>query len=147
MTTLIPKTTPYFCHEGQRASNSSSHLVVTGRASILILIIIIIVIVLRCLWRRRGRLREATKASLSSCNTTNTGAHLTQPITECVKASIHALKLRHDRLEGYTTRKRGRSGCGWSRRCRRSHCLCPWPFRSKLGLAPSNGSSVYGTHH
>ena len=26
-------------------------------------------------------------------------------------------------------------------------CLCPWPFRSKLGLAPSNGSNVYGTHN
>ena len=30
---------------------------------------------------------------------------------------------------------------GW-RSCR----LGPWLLRSKLGLAPSNGSSVYGTH-
>ena len=39
MTTLIPKTTPPFCQEWQRASISSSHHIVTGRASILILII------------------------------------------------------------------------------------------------------------
>ena len=63
MTTLIPKTTSPFCHKWQRVSNSSNHLAITGRASILILIIIIIIVrvtiivlVLKCLWRRRGRL-------------------------------------------------------------------------------------------
>ena len=88
------------------ASNSSSHLVVTGRASILILIIVVgvTIIVLRCLWKRRGRCHEATKASLLSGNTADTGVHLTQLITECVKASIHALKLCQDDLKGHTTR-------------------------------------------
>ena len=123
MTTLIPKTTPHFCHKWQRACNSSCHLVVTRRASILILILIIIVLILRCLWRRRRRLHEATKASLLSHNTTDIGVHLIQLITECVKVSIHALKLYHDRLKGHTTRRRRRKGCGWSRRCRRSHRL------------------------
>ena len=41
---------------------------------------------------RRGRLYEATKASLPSSNTTETGVHLTQLISKSVKASIHALK-------------------------------------------------------
>ena len=87
----------------------SSHLHVTGRASILILIIIITigvtinVIALKCLRRRRGRLYEATKASLSSMNTIDMGVHLTQLITKSVKASIHVLKLRYDHLEGHTT--------------------------------------------
>ena len=126
MITLIPKTTPIFGHKWQRASNSSNHLVVTGRAIILILIIIgvtIIVLILRCLWKRKGRCHKATKASLPSCNMTDTGVHLTQLITECVKASIHALKLRHDHLEGHTTRRRRRSRCRWSGRYWRSHRL------------------------
>ena len=150
MTTLIPKTTPLFCHEWQKASNSSSHLVVTRRASILILIIIIgvtiIVLVLKCLSRRRKRRYKATKVSLSSCNMIDTSFHLTQLITECVKASIHALKLHHDRLKGHTTRKGRRSGCGWSKKCRRSRYLGPWPLRSKLGLASSNSRYVYNTY-
>ena len=152
MTTLILKTTPPFCHKWQRASNSSNHLVVTGRAINLILIIIIvvqvtiIVRVLKCLWKRKGRHHEATKASLLLGWTIDTGVHLTQLITECVKASIHALKLRHNRLEIHTTRWWRRSGCRRSRRSWRSCRLSPWPFRSKLGLALSNGSSVYGTH-
>ena len=109
MITLISKTTSPFCHEKQRVSKSSSHHVVTGRASILILIniivgVTIVVLVLRCLWRRRERLYEATKASLSSSNTADTGVHTTQLITECVKTSIHAQKLRHNRLESHTTR-------------------------------------------
>ena len=110
MTTLISKTTPLFCHEWQRVSKSGSHHVVTERTSILILIIIIfritiVVLILGCLWRRRGILYEATKASLSSCNMADMGVHPTQLITECVKASIHALQLRHDPLEGHTTRR------------------------------------------
>ena len=89
------------------------HLLIIGKASILILIIIIgtiiSILVLRSLWRRRGRRNEATKASLSSCDTTYTGVHLTQLITESVKVSIHALKLRHDCLEHHTTTQRRRS--------------------------------------
>ena len=107
MTTLIPKTTPPFCHEWQRVSNSSSHRVVTGRASILILILIIImvvgvtiiVLVLKCLWRKRGRRHEATKASLPSSNTVDMSVHLTQLITKCVKVSIHVLN-RNDNRSG-----------------------------------------------
>ena len=149
MTTLISKTTSPFCHDWQKVSKSGSHLIVTERASILILIIIvgvtIIVLILRCLWRKRGRLYEATKVSPPLSNTTNIGVHLTQLIIECVKASIHALKLRHDRLEGHTTH-RWRSGCRWSGRSWRSRRLSSWPLRPKLGLAPSNGSIIYGIH-
>ena len=153
MTTLIPKTSPPFCHEWQRVSNSSSNVVVIKRASILILIIIIvvgviiIVLVLKCIWRRKGRLYEATKLNLPTSNTADTGFHLIQLSSECIKASIHALKLRHDRLEGYTTHRWRRCECGRSARSRKSHCLYPWPLRLKLGLAPSDGSSVYGTHN
>ena len=148
MTTLISKTTPSFCHKWKRVSKSNSHRVVIGRASIFILIIItIIVLILKCLWRRRGRLYKATKASLPSSNIADTGGRLTQLITGCVKASIHALQLCHDRLEGHTTHRWRRSGCGRSRRNWRSSCLCPWPLRSKLGLALSDSSSVYGTHN
>ena len=153
MTTLIPKITPLFCHEWQRASNSRSNLVVTGRASILILILIIIVgvtiivIVLKCLRRKRGRHYKATKASLPLSNTAVIGVHLTQFITECVKASIHALKLRYDHLEGHNTHRWKRSGCRWNERSRRSRCLNLWSFRSKLGLVSSNGHCVYGTHN
>ena len=92
---------------------SSRHFISTGRADISILSIIIVIgviivlgclIVLECLRRRRGRLHKATKASLSSSNTSDTGIHLTQLINESVKASIHALKLCHDHIDGHTTR-------------------------------------------
>ena len=152
MTTLISKTILPFCHERQRISKSSSHLLIIGQANILIPIIIIIirvtiiVLVLRCLLRRRGRLYEATKVSLPSSNTVDMGVHLTQLIIECVKVSIHALQLRHDHLEGHTTCWWRRCRCGKSGRSRRSHCLCQWLFRSKLGLVSSDSSSIYGTH-
>ena len=96
MTTLISKTTSPFCHERQRLRVLSGHLVNTGRASISILIIIIVVgviIVLGFLGRRRGRLHKATKASLPLGNMADMDVHMTQLITEIVKASIHALKL------------------------------------------------------
>ena len=111
-----PKLLPLFCHGWQKANNSSNHLVVTGRASILIVGVTIINLVLRCHRRRRGRRDEATKASLPSCNMIDTGVHLTQLINECVKASIHALKLRHDHFEGHTTHRRRKSGFQWSGR-------------------------------
>jgi len=124
----------------------SSHLIVTGRASILISIrVTIVVLILRSLWRRRRRVDEATKASLSSCNMTDMGVHLIHVGSEYIKVSIHVLKLHHDRLEGQTTCKRMRSG--WSRRSWKSRRLGLWPLRSKLGLAPSNAHRVNGTHH
>ena len=83
---------------------------------------------------------------MSSCNTTDTGVHLTQLITECVKVSIHALKLCHDHLKSHTTHRRRRSKYGWSGRCRRRDRLGPWPLQSKLGFALLNGHCVYGTH-
>ena len=55
------------------------------------------------------------------------GVHLTQLITKCVKASIHGHKLCHDDLE--------------------SHYLGSRSPQSNLGLAPSHGSSVYGTYN
>ena len=67
-------------------------------------------------------------------------------IHHCVKASIHALKLHHDRLEGHTTRWWRRSECRRNGRSRRSCHLGLWPLRSKLGLIPSNDSSIYGTY-
>ena len=152
MTTLIPKTTHSFCRKWHRASHLSSHLLVTRRASILILIlnitigVTIIVLVLKCLWRRKGRLHEVTKANLSSFNTVNTSVHLTQLITKSVKASIHVLKLRHNRLEGYTTCKRRRCEGRRSERGWRSRRLSSWPLRSKLIFAPSNGHAADGTH-
>ena len=82
---------------------------------------------------------------MSSCNKTNTGVHLTQLIIESVEASIHALKLRHDVLECHSTRRRGKSGCGWSRRSGRS--CCTKPPQSKLRLAPFNGSVVNDTYN
>ena len=101
---------------------------------------------LRTLCRRRGRLYEATKASLSSCNTTDTGGHLTQLITESVKASIHALKLHHNCLKSHTTTRRRRSGGGWNRGGWRIRHLGLWLLRSKLGLALSNRRRVNGTY-
>ena len=109
MTNLITKTTPPFCHEWQKVRVSSRHLVNARRASISILIIVVfvgVVIVLRCLrclGRRRGRLHKATKESPSSSNTANTGVHLIQLNRKCIKASIHALKLRHDRIQSHTS--------------------------------------------
>ena len=102
MTILITKTTPPFCHERQKVKVSSRHLVRVGRVSISILTIIIVIEVvivlryLRSLKRRRGRLHKTTKASLLSSNTTDMGVHLIQLSRECIKASIHALKLCHD---------------------------------------------------
>ena len=76
------------------------------------------------------------------------GVHLIDLSGEWIKASIHALKLCHDRLEGHNTHSRRRmSGCGWSGRSQRSRRPNPWSLRMKLGLAPSNGSRVYGTYH
>ena len=114
------KITLPFCHKWQRISTSSRHLIITGRASIVILISIIvvevIVIVLRCLKRKRESNNETTHDSLSLCDTTHTGVHLTQLITECVKASIHMHKLCHDGLKCHSTRRRRRSKGGWSGR-------------------------------
>ena len=125
----------------------SNHLLFTRRASILILIIniingaIIIVLVLRSLWRWRGRSNEATKVSLTMCNTSPTSVHPIQLSSESTKASIHMLKLCHDHLKRHITRER-RSRGGW-----RSRCLGPWPFWSKLDLAPSNSTNVNGMHN
>ena len=130
----------------------SCHLLITGRASILILLIIIItstiisILVLKSLWRRRGRSDEATKASLSSCNTTDTGVHLTQLITKNVTASIHALKLCHDHLKRHTTTRRKRNGGRRNRGGWRIRCLGLWLLRSKLGLTLLNRRHANGTH-
>ena len=142
MTTLISKTIPSFCHKGQRVRVSSRHLVSAGRASIPILIIII---VLGCLGRRRGRLHKATKVSLPSSNMANTGVHLIHLSSECIKVSIHALKLRHDRIQSRTFhRSRGSRG-GWSRRSGKS--CCTESPRSKLCLSSFNSSGVNSTHN
>ena len=90
---------------------------------------------------------KTTHGSLSSCNTIDTSAHLTQLITESVKASIHVHKLCHDGLKCHSTRRRRRSGSGWSGRSWRSYHLCLGPPSSKLCLTSSNSSSIYGTHH
>ena len=142
MTTFISKTTSHFCHQWQRVRVSSRHFISTGRDSISILIIIIVVgviIILGCLGRRGGRLYKATKVSLPSSNTTNMGVHLIHLSRECIKASIHALKLRHDRIKGHNSHKRRRSRGGWS--------FWPGSPRTKLRFALFNGSSIYSTHN
>ena len=80
------------------------------------------------------------------------GVHLTHLIDERVKARIHALKLRHDGLQGHTSFRRRRSRGGRSRRRRSCRicmigCLRPWLLRSKLGLAPPNRTGADGTHN
>ena len=82
MTTLISKLFPFFCHEWQRASTSSKHLIITRQASTIILISIliagaIVTLILGHRWRWRRSDSETTHDSLSSCDTTNTGVHLT----------------------------------------------------------------------
>ena len=74
------------------------------------------------------------------------GVHLIQLSSESVKASIHALKLRHDCLKSHTTHQRrksrgGRNGRGWRIRCLGLRLLL-----SKLGLALLNRSCADGTH-
>ena len=86
------------------ASKSSRHLIITRRAIIIILISTIIAETIVTLilkgWRRwRGSDSETTHDSLSSCDLTNMGVHLTQLIAESVKVRIHAHKLCHDGLK------------------------------------------------
>ena len=153
MTTLISKTTHPFSQEWQRVSILSRHLIIARWASISILIIIVgvIVIVLGCLGRRRKRLHEATKVSLPSRNRADMGVHLIQLITKSIKvsikASIHALKLHHDRMKSHTTSRGRRSRGGWSWRSERSCRLCLGSPRFELRLISSNGSNIYVTHH
>ena len=105
------KTTLSFCHESQKVSTSSRHLIITGRASTIVLISIItaraiVTLILRSRWRWRRSNNETTYDSLSSCDTTNVGVYLIQLITDCVKVSIHAHKLCHDGLKCHSTYKR-----------------------------------------
>ena len=82
-----------------------------------------------------------------SCNMTHTSGHLTHLISESVKASIHALKLHHDRLKRHTTHgKRRRSGGGWSKMGWRSHRFSPWLLQPKLGFTSSNRHRSNGTY-
>ena len=150
MTTLIIKTTPPLCHEWQMVRVSSRHFVITGWASISIILIIgrintVGPITLICKGHRSGRCGVIAHLSLASSNTANTGVHLTQLITESVEVSIHVLKLRHDVLECHFARRRGGSGCRWSRRSGRS-CRTR-PPRLKLHLASFNNSVVNDTHN
>ena len=73
--------------------------------------------------------------------------HLTQLITESVKASIHVHKLCHDGLKSHFACKRRGSGGGWCGRSWRSCHLSPWLPQSKLDLTPSNSSSIYDTYN
>jgi len=76
------------------------------------------------------------------------GVHLTQLISENVKVSIHALKLRHDDLQGHITRcRRRRSKGGRNNKNYRTGRLHTWQLWSKLSLAPSNRTSIDDTHH
>ena len=87
-----------------------------------------------------------TKASLSSCYTTNTGVHLTQLISESAKVSIHAFKLSHDDLQGHiTSRGRRRSG-GWNSKSCRTGRLHTWLLQSKLSLTLPNRTGFDETH-
>ena len=145
MTTLISKLLPLFVTSDKGASTSSRHLIITRRAIIIILSIIniagAITLILRCLGR--GSHHVTTHHSLSSCDTTNTGVHLTQLITKSVKASNNAHKLCHDGLKCHSTHKRQRSRGGWSWRSCHLGLRLPW---AKLSITPSNSSCVNGTH-
>ena len=119
------------------------HFIITGIASIVLTITIITILICRSLWRRRW---IGAKASLSTCYMTDMGVHLTQFISESVKASIHALKLHHDGLQGHiTSRRRRRRGGRNSRSCRTDR-LHTWLLWSKLSLASSNRTGIDGTH-
>ena len=122
------------------------HLIITRRASILIIITIITILICQSLRRRTRTSGETTKVSLSSCYTTDTGVHLTQLISESVKASIHALNLLHDSLQGHFTSWERRRRGGWNSRSCRIGKLHMWLFRSKLSLALSNRTGVDDTH-
>ena len=142
---------PPFLSRMTKGKSLRGHLLlITRRASILILIIIIItnnsILILRRLWRRRWRSNEATKASLSSCNTTNMGVHLIQLSSKSIKVSIYALKLRHDCLKSHTNSQRRKSGSGRNGRGWRIRRLGPRLLLLKLGLASSNRSCADGTH-
>ena len=116
MTTFISKTTPPFCHKWQRVRVSSRHLI--GRASfsiviiirsiIVIIIIIILILRIKSHWRRwRRSLRsKATHDRLLSCYTADTNVHPIQLNKECIKVSIHALKLCHDVSEWHIASRR-----------------------------------------
>ena len=100
------------------------HHIIIERVNILIITILIY----RSLWRRRWKRSETTKATLSSCYTTNTGVHLTHLIGKRVKASIHALKLCHDGLQGHTNYRKRRSKGGRSYRIYMIGHLRSWPL-------------------
>ena len=91
-------TTPPFCHEWQKESNSGSHLIIARRASILVLSIII-----------------------------TTEAIITLILWSRLRWSIHAHKLYHDGLKSHFTCWRRRSGGGCSERSWKSHHLGLWP--------------------
>ena len=84
---------------------------------------------------------------MSLCNTTDTNVHLTQLITESVKASIHALKLHHDGLKSHSTTQQRRSRGGRNSKSCRISRLRPWSLQSKLGLTPPNRSYTNGTYN
>ena len=117
------------------------------RHLIIIVNTIIAILICQSLWRRRGRSNETTKASLSSCNTTDMGVHLTQLITKSVKTSIHALKLHHDGLKSHTTIRGRRSRGGRNSKSCKISRFRSRPLRSKLGLTPPNKSCANGTHN
>ena len=148
MTTLISKLLSLFVTSDKVVSTSSKHLIIIQWAIIIILGIISIVgaitLILRCL--SRGSHCVTTHHNLSSCDTTDMSVHLTQLITESVKASIHAHKLYHDGLKCHSTHWRRRSIGGWSGRSWRSCRLHLGLPRAKLCKTLLNGSGVYGTH-
>ena len=123
--TLISKTTPHFCHKWQRIRVSSRHLISRASISIIIIrsiivittiIILIFRIKIRSHWRRwRRSLRSKIAHDRQpSSNTIDTSVRLLQLCRECIKASIHALKLCQDVSWGHIAYGRGRSRCGWS---------------------------------
>ena len=137
-TTLKPKTTPPFCHEWQRASHwevvisssveelaSSSSTVASGE--------------------EEGKGAKPAMRAYPSYS----GVHLTYLINEIVKTSIHPLKLCHDGLQGHTTSRGGKRNWGRRRNSRscRIYSLHLWLLRSKLDLAPPNGTGADGTHN
>ena len=142
---------PLFCHEWQRVRVSSKRLIIAGWASIAFILIS------RSSHQHHSHLQgpqewkawynHPSQPGIEQCSQhrCSPNTHLTQLITENVKASIHALKLHHDVLKCHPAHRKWGSGCGWSWRSGNSCRI--GPPRSKLCLTPFNGSVVNSTHN
>ena len=96
-----------------------------------------------------GSLRsKSAYGRLPSSYAANTDIHLVQLCVECIKASIHVLKLCHDVSQRHITRGRRGSECvssrtRWSQMGGRCRILLSRP---KLHLTTFYDNGIYGTY-